>query len=306
MTVTPVLILIEPAITRVIDLVAERYRANVRTAAKLTGEAERLFRYLRTAGIERWEDATSEVVLSWCWAARQTPGSKHARPSVSTARNRQWAAMAVFEAAETLGLVSDGRRLAGERIPRSTDFVPVRPLTDDEATKVRGFADRGQLFSRRAVIVALAFAGATSGEIAAVHRSDVDLQAGTVRIGERANPVCEWGQEMIGTFLQIQPGISGNGLLAVGQQIEADRRAHAVTVRLGEVISDAGLRGTAGVSASSVRLYTAKQILDSLGLEAAAWFLGSDSLTSVVKALGYDWKQVGHQQLTVFMEGQNG
>ena len=305
MTVTPVLLLIDPAITRVIDLVAERYCANVRTAAKLTGEADRLFRYLRTAGIERWEDATSEVVLSWCWAARQTPGGKHARPSVSTARNRQWAAMAVFEAAETLGLVPDGRRLVGERIPRSTDFVPVRPLTDDEAKRVRGFADRGQLFSRRAVIVALAFAGATSGEIGAVHRSDVDLQAGTVRIGERENPVCEWGQQMIGTFLQIRTDIGGKGFLAVGEQIEADRRAHAVTVRLGEVISDAGLKGTAGVSARSVRLYTAKQILDSLGLEAAAWFLGADSLTSVVKALGYEWKHVGHQQLTVFMEGRS-
>ena len=214
--------------------------------------------------------------------------------------------MAVFEAAETLGLVSDGRRLAGERIPRSTDFVPVRPLTDDEATKVRGFADRGQLFSRRAVIVALAFAGATSGEIAAVHRSDVDLQAGTVRIGEREKPVCEWGQQMIRQFLQIRPLVDKNRLLAVGEQIAADRRAHAVTVRLGEVIRDAGLRGTAGVSARSVRLYTAKQILDRLGLEAAAWFLGSDSLISVVKALGYDWKQVGRQQLRVFMEGQSG
>ena len=290
----------------VLGLLKERYRSNRATKEKLTAEAGRLVRYLDTAGIERWGDVTSELVLGWCWAARQTPGGNHARPSVSTARNRQWAAMAVFEAAETLGLVPDGRRLAGERIPRSTDFVPVRPLTDDEATKVRGFADRGQLFSRRAVIVALAFAGATSGEIAAVRRCDVDLQAGTVRIGERENPVCEWGQQMIGTFLQIRTDIGGKGFLAVGAQIEADRRAHAVTVRLGEVISDAGLKGTAGVSARSVRLYTAKQILDSLGLEAAAWFLGADSLTSVVKALGYDWKHVGHQQLTVFMEGRSG
>ena len=99
------------------------------------------------------------------------------------------------------------------------------------------------------------------------------------------------------------------------------------------MISDAGLRSIPGVSARSVggrrdgwafsnsarvspdrpssssmrlRLYTAKQILDSLGLEAAAWFLGADSVTSVVKALGYDWKQVGQQHLTVFMEGQSG
>ena len=78
------------------------------------------------------------------------------------------------------------------------------------------------------------------------------------------------------------------------EQIEADRRAHAVTVRLGEVISDAGLRGTPGVSARSVRLHTAKRILDCLGVgEPLPGSFGSDSLTSVVKALGYDWKQVG-------------
>ena len=199
-----------------------------------------------------------------------------------------------------------GRRLAGERIPRCHDSLTTRPLTEEEANRVRGFADRGQLFSRRATIVALAFAGGTSSEIAKVRKSDLDLPNGKALIGEQQNPVCEWGQQMIGTFLQVHPDIGDKGLLAVGEQIEADRRAHAVTVRLGEVISDAGLRGTPGVSARSVRLHTAKRILDCLGLEAAAWFLGSDSLTSVVKALGYDWKQVGQGRLEVFMEGQSG
>ena len=213
--------------------------------------------------------------------------------------------MAVFEAAETLGLVPEGRRLAGERIPRSIDFVPVRPLTDDEAKRVRGFADRGQLFSRRAVIVALALAGGTSSEIAKVRKSHVDLKTGTVTVGGRENPLCEWGQQMIRQFLQIRPLVDKNRLLAVGEQIAADRRAHAVTVRLGEVIRDAGLRSVPGVTARSVRLYTAKQILEAVGLEAAAWFLGADSVTSVVKALGYDWKHVGQQHLKVFMEGQS-
>ena len=290
----------------VLGLLKERYGSNGATMQKLAAEAERLFRYLRTAGVRRWGDVTSEVVLSWCWAARQTAGGEHARPSVSTARNRQWAAMVVFEAAETLGLVADGRRLVGERIPRCHDSVTTRPLTEEEAKRVRGFADRGQLFSCRAVIVALAFTGGTSSEIAKVRKSHVDLRTGTVMVGGRQNPLCEWGQQMVGAFLRIRPLIGDDDLLAVGEQIEADRRAHAVTVRLGEVISDAGLRGTPGVSARSVRLYTAKQILDCVGLEAAAWFLGSDSLTSVIKALGYDWKQVGHQRLEVFMEGQSG
>ena len=290
----------------VLGMLKERYGSNGATMQKLAAEAGRLVRYLNTAGVRRWGDVTPEVVLAWCWAARQTPGGEHARPSASTARNRQWAAMAVFEAAETLGLVADGRRLAGERIPRSNDSLTTRPLTDDEATNVRGFADRGQLFSRRAVIVALAFAGGTSSEIAKVRKSDLDVPNRRVWIGGRQNPLCEWGQQMIRQFLQIRPLVDKNRLLAVSEQIEADRRAHAVTVRLGEVISDAGLRGTAGVSARSVRLYTAHRILEAVGLEAAAWFLGSDSLTSTIKALGYHWKKVGHQRLEMFMEGQSG
>ena len=145
--------------------------------------------------------------------------------------------MAVFEAAETLGLVADGRRLAGERIPRCNDSLTTRPLTEEEAKRVRGFADRGQLFSRRAVIVALAFAGGTSSEIAKVRKSHVDLKTATVTVGGRQNRLCEWGQQMIRQFLRIRPLIDENRLLAVSEQIEADRRGHAVTVRLGEVIS---------------------------------------------------------------------
>ena len=152
-------------------------------------------------------------------------------------------------------LVADGRRLAGERIPRCNDSLTTRPLSEEEAKRVRSFADRGQLFFRRAVIVALAFAGGTSSEIAKVRKSHVDLKTGTVTVGGRQNPLCKWGQQTIHQFLQIRPLIHENRLLAVNEQIDAHRRAHAVTVRLGEVIADAGLRGTAGVSARSVRLY---------------------------------------------------
>ena len=200
---------ITETIDEVLEQLKEKYGSNEATMQKLAAEARRLFRYLAAMGVRRWGHVTPEVVLSWCWVARQTRGGEHARPSVSTARNRQWTAMGVFEAAQSLGYLTAGRRLAGERIPRSSDSVSTRPLTREEASRVRGFADRGQLFSRRAVIVALAFAGATSGEIAQVRKSDVDLQAGTVRIGQRENPICEWGQRMIETFLQVRPGIRG-------------------------------------------------------------------------------------------------
>ena len=298
--------LVEPSISKIIDLVSDRYSGNVQTAAKQTGEAQRLFRYLTARGVVHWNDVTSEVVLDWCWAARPLPGGGFARPRQSTARNRQWAAMAVFEAAETLGLVTAGRRLTGERIARSSQFVPARPLTDAEAERVRSFADRGQLFSRRAAIVALAFAGGTSAEIANVRPRHVDLPYRAVLLGGRRNPLGEWEHHTLGSFLRVRPPNSRGSLLAVSDRIEPGRRAHAVTVRLGAVISDAGLKGTPGVSARSVRLYTAHHILTSLGLEAAACFLGADSLTSVIQALAYDWKQAGTQQLEAFLETDRG
>jgi len=297
---------IAETVNEVLNLLRQRYEANPGTSQKVQAEAVRLFRYLRSVGVRDWGDVASEVVLSWCWSARQTSSGDYRRPERSTVRNRQWAALAVLQAAESLGLVVDGRRLAGQRIRRSSDFVPTRPLTDQETKRVRDFADRGQLFSPRAVIVSLAFAGGTSSEIAEVRKSDLDLPHRRVWIGHRRNPLSGWGHHMIQQFLQIRPHFEENRLLAVSEKIKAARRAHAVTVRLGDVISDAGLRGTPGVSARSIRLYTANQILQTQGLEAAACFLGADSLISVVKALRYNWKEVGREQLEEFTEGRHG
>ena len=66
-----------------------------------------------------------------------------------------------------------------------------------------------------------------------------------------------------------------------------------MSVRLGEVLRDAGLKGTPGVTARSLRLTTAKQILDTDGLAAAAHFLGSPSLDNTAKALDFDWRRDG-------------
>jgi len=297
---------IADTVDEVLKQLRKRYRSNRGTSRKVQAEAERLFRYLDSVKVLRWEDISPETVLSWCWAARKTNAGEYRRPEQATARNRQWAATAVFEAAEQLGLIGHGRCLVGTRIRRSSDSVPTRPLTEHEVKRVQSFADRGQPFSRRAVIVALALAGGTSSEIAQVRKGDLDLPNRRVWIGRRWNPLSEWGHQYIQHHLQIRPHLEDNRLLAVDHQIAADRRAHAVTVRLGEVISDSGLKGSPGVSARSIRLHTANRILRTQGLEAAAWFLGSDSLVSVVSALEYDWKQIGQERLETFMEGRSG
>ena len=281
----------------ILMLLEERYGSNRGTAQKLAAEAKRLFRYLHSVEIARWEDVTAEVVLSWCWSSRKTKSGEYRRPEQSTARNRQWAASVVLEAAEALGLVADGRRQAGMRIARPCDYVSSRPLTDEEAERVRVFADRGLLYSQRAVIVALALAGGTATEIGEVRKKDIDLDHGMVWIGVRQNPLCGWGRQVIQGFFRIRPDLQEDDLAAARGDLAPVRRAHAISVALGQVISDAGLRDAPGVSARSVRLYRARRILRSLGLECATWFLGLETLTTAADALEYDWRTVGRDAM---------
>ena len=63
-----------------------------------------------------------------------------------------------------------------------------------------------------------------------------------------------------------------------------------MTVQLGQVLQAAGIAGRPGVTARSIRLTSARRILDTEGIEAAASFLGSVSLDAAADALGHLWR----------------
>ena len=80
------------------------FARNVRTAEKLVADTQRLFRYLTACGARSFADVTPALVLEWCWAAhRRGKSGPHKRTKQATARNRQWEALAAFEAAASLG-----------------------------------------------------------------------------------------------------------------------------------------------------------------------------------------------------------
>ena len=60
-------------------------------------------------------------------------------------------------------------------------------------------------------------------------------------------------------------------------------------VEFGAFLRDAGLGRVPGVTAKSIRLGVAQQVLHSDGLEAAARFLGSRSLDGTAASLRYEW-----------------
>ena len=282
------------SLAAVVEAVRARFARNPRTAQKAAAETQRLFRYLAAVGVSDWPDVRPDQVLGWCWAARRDRSGRHQRTAPSTARNRQWAALAAFEEAARLGAPIDAAALIGARIERPSAAVSARPLTDAEDDRVRAYADAGLVASLRSVMLVFSYAGGTATEAAAVRMGDVDLDAGCVAFSgaaARVGPLDAWGIETVLRFVRNNPPIPVDGLVCVSAATSPSRAAHAVTVRLGQVLRDAGLSGRPGVTARSIRLTTANRILRTEGIEAAARFLGAPSLDSTADALGYRWGQ---------------
>ena len=288
--------LLEAWVVVVVAEVQARFAANERTAQKVVAETARLFRFLVARGADTWSAVTPALVLEWCWAARLSRSGRHRRAAQSTARNRQWVALAVFEAAASLGAPIDPVALIGERIARPTDYTSTRPLMDDEDRLVCQRAESALASSGLGVLLAGARSGGTPKELATLRLGDLDLEAATVAFGgpaARINPLDGWSVEMMRRFLanRRREPLGSNDLLCVSEGSDPVRAAHSVTVRLGSVLHDAGLKGRPGVSARSIRLTTARRVLESDGIEAAARFLGVPSLDTAAAALRHDWRR---------------
>ena len=269
--------------------------ANPATRRKLTTLTGWLFRYLAASGAERWADVTAEMTQGWCSAAAKRRG-RWAAPAASTVRNRQWALTVVCDALEAAGAEVDPALRPG-REQRPGTPRRSRPLTGPELDLVRAYADRGLVGSRRSAMVALAEAGASPAEIASVRACDVDLAAETVRLNPdraRVNPLTGWGAEAIRRVLVVN-GIdpADDARLCVTGTAGADRAAQSVATRLCDVIRDAGLAEADAVTAGSIRLTAAAEVLARAGIEAAARFLGARSLDAAAAALGHGWDHTG-------------
>lgn len=279
----------------VLKAVGARMRG--RTAVKSTAEGRRMFASLSAQGATEWGDVTPEMTQRWLWAARPDRGGRWKEVAVSTARNRRCWALVCLEEAARLGAPIDPIKLAGEPIPKPTNFTSARPLDALELRRVQVHAQTGLFVSRRLLIVALSVAGATATEIALARLPDIDLDACTVTLrgtAARTNPLGAWATGAIRKWLINQSDLPDpSGPLCVSADLSLDRAAHSVTVRLGSILRDAGLKGIPGVTARSLRLTTARDILESDGLTEAAKFLGSPSLDSTAAALGFDWRRDG-------------
>lgn len=272
-----------------------RFSANRDTAHKAAKEARVLLRVLRKSGDGTFSSVTPEMVQKWFWRARVGSDRTNRRASAETARNRRWAAKTLLESARLMGLGIDPVELLGPPIAKIESDKSSRPLTGDEARAVRGHADASFARSKMPAIVALGFAGADAAETAAVTPSDIDLDEGWVQLSgpaARRNRLPEWSRETLRVhLLNSKSAPVPNEPLCVGEHLVPERAKHSVTVRLYQIIAKAGLKGIDGVTGTSIRLTTAHEIATEQGIDAAADFLGNESLDRTAAALR--WRETG-------------
>ena len=264
-----------------------------RTFKKLTRNVAWLFSFLALCGVTRWSEIAAEFTLRWCWAGVRGPDGKWRDASVSTARNRQWVAKTVFATAAGLGAQIDPDTAAGPRIEREPPAARAGPVADSVFRQIRSNADRGGRPTRRSVAVAMFSSGASAAEAGDVRRSDVDLEARTVRFRGPNARVCaldDWSVQAIRRYLHAYPDTAPDDRLCVAATTPPEYAAQAVSTQLCAVINQAGFADRPEISARSIRLTAARRVRELHGIEAAARFLGSPSLDNTAEALGYDWQ----------------
>jgi integrase len=257
------------------------------TERKYRQNAERFARHLEAHGIEFVDEITEQVVVDFLWSGRWRHG-EIIDVSPTTASTCRSMTIAFFNVLINLG-VWEHLPPVGPPIERDCADGSL-PLTPVQLQRVEQ-AVSGSLFTSRAsFLVALSQAGADAGEVAATTWGDINLDDGTVTLNldsPRTNPLTPWGIEVLSAASRNE--LEPHQRLCVHNTTSIRRGAQSVTVGLSNLLRDAGLGRVPGVTARSIRLGVAQQVLHTDGLEAAARFLGSRSLDGTASSLRYEW-----------------
>jgi integrase len=266
-----------------------QYSGSPSTAAKYVKEASRFFKQLQASGVEFFDEIEPDHADAFFWSASTFRG-RLSDVSATTASNRRSIIQSVLRELEHLG-ITQAADLLGPSIQRD-HAEPARLLTDSEVHRIRNECTGGFLFTFAPWFVALSEAGATAAEIAEVRGNDVDLDQGVVQFSgrnARYGPLSDWGVNTLRLVVAQQSLVDGKRVCC-GEDLGHERAAHSVTAGMHRILRDAGFARDRQVSARSIRHTFARRILEQSGIEAAALFLGSDSLDATARALMHEWR----------------
>ena len=262
-----------------------RYSTDSGTSAKCIKIARQFFAVLNHLGVEHLSDVTPELLDDFYWM----PSRRHSyqEPSSATAANRQWAVRAMFEVFREMGLWSVGD-ISGDTISREYGRSS-RPATREELRHIQVASRNVLIPNGDELLVAMALCGGSASEIAAVCPEDIDLVSSTIQFtgaNQRVNQIDEWSFDVLS---EAATKIPQSTPMVVRPGLAPQRAAHSVTVRLNRLITRDRSSTKNDLTGVSIRLGAARALLDTDGLEAAATFLGNQSLDATAKALRYEW-----------------
>jgi hypothetical protein len=270
------------------SLIESSYPAPTGTARKLHGLLTHFESDLEAHGLEFYDEITCDHVLEHMWSARKTKRG-YAQVSPRTAGNRQWA-IRFMQSMMVIEGFSDEHDFSGDTVARGEAESP-RPLNHLEIDSLLGVVDSTLISTGEDLLVAFSLSGASALEAGLVRACDIDLANQLVQFhGEnpRTATLTQWACERVELFLNENERESDQRL-AVAEFVSYENVARTVNTRLMNVMRMAGFRSGSGVTAKSIRLGAADVVLELNGLEAAAVFLGNNSLDATARMLGYEW-----------------
>lgn len=285
---------IEEAFNVVITLERTGSSLVTHSANKVIAQMRRLERHLLFADVEWLTEITSEHLSAFIASATTRHGEIR-DPADDTIKNRRWACRRFIAACAQLGW---DVHVAVPTVVSATGRVLdwARPLTDEEMHRCENHAQLFYSGDLVIVAIALAEAGADTGEIAQVRVQDVDLEHGTVTLGTkthrsaRVNALTPWGLEVLDRRI-AEVWHDADHPVAVNTATPGSSSTAAISGRLRTGLDRAGLTRDPHVRPGSIRAWSGARVFAETGrIENVARWLGYTRLDNASRVIGYHWQ----------------
>lgn len=262
--------------------------------------ARRFAGYAAASGAETLTEVSAEVATGFITARGRSRHGHVSDSALATQHLRRTVLRALFRIARALDL-ADADPTMDINLPPKTG-LSARPLTDEETLLVRYHTESRIGRTRHAAAVALAGAGAHTGEIGHLTIADLDLEHqrvwvhGSSKTTPRWCPLDSWQQHVLSERTKAlrarHPRQTDDRLMLATSGRGSDAQLQArVCVALSDALTWAGLAREADLRPASITNHHAASLFAQTGrIEQVALRLGLSSLDRAATAIGYHWR----------------
>ena len=286
------------AICQVKEIWQEKPARAEQTLERYGALVGRFARHAQIIGLSALAEVDVVVVKAWINAPGRDRRGRVMKPSPKTVKQRRAALAAFFETAMAQGLTFDDPTLLVPLPKAVATSAGIRPLDPDEAVDVRFRAGTNPA-EVRGVVVSLLLSGARTGELGALERSNVEpgravRLRGSAHFTPRTISVdSETAGLLAARAAYMAQRYHPNMTLLCGKAGKPGSQQSRIGTVVRKVLKSAGLDEDPQVKPSSLTAYAAQREFEKTGsLEAAAQRVGSRSLDSPAKLIGYSWSEV--------------